>query len=247
MAEIGYCYGSEYHTLRFLGHHRNDLENEIKKQTTITGDFKWLDFQYDNTRLSLDGEYKEIEFLENLPNYNEIKKKWIDYWPQSGSAQNWDAIFKVGNTYVLIEAKAHLEEMKQFCGATSAESRSKIAHAFNQTRKYFSIESETDWFNNYYQLANRLSFVYFMNLCGINAILLYVYFLNGYEIREKRDKSILGSKSVKSIDEWENAILKEHEYLGILHTNAKKCIHSLYIDCMPVYVASTRINRKLEK
>ena len=151
MAEIGYCYGSEYHLMRFLGHHRNDLEKEIKKQTSINGDFKWLDFPYDNNRLSLDGEYKEIAFLKNTSNYSEIKKKWIDYWPQTGSAQNWDAIFRAGNEHVLIEAKAHLVEMKQTCGATSAESRSKIYFAFNQTRKFFNIESESDWLNNYYQ------------------------------------------------------------------------------------------------
>ena len=38
MAQIGY--GSEFQLMRFLGHHRNLLENEIKKQIGVEGEIR---------------------------------------------------------------------------------------------------------------------------------------------------------------------------------------------------------------
>jgi hypothetical protein len=65
--------------------------------------------------------------------------------------------------------------------------------------------------------------------------ILYIYFLNGYKKREiKGNKSIhiLENKSVKSAEEWKDAIVEEYKYLGIFNTNAEKYIHSVFIDCM---------------
>lgn len=43
MAQIGYGYGSEIQLLRFLGHHRNVLEEAIRKVIGDSdGSFYWL-------------------------------------------------------------------------------------------------------------------------------------------------------------------------------------------------------------
>lgn len=43
MAQIGYGYGSEFQLLRFLGHHRNLLEEAIRKVIGDSdGSFYWL-------------------------------------------------------------------------------------------------------------------------------------------------------------------------------------------------------------
>lgn len=43
MAQIGYGYGSEFQLLRFLGHHRNVLEEAIRKVIGDSdGSFYWL-------------------------------------------------------------------------------------------------------------------------------------------------------------------------------------------------------------
>ena len=46
MGHLGYGYGSEFQLLRFMGRHRNLLDDEIKKQINIVGDIKWLDFEF---------------------------------------------------------------------------------------------------------------------------------------------------------------------------------------------------------
>ena len=56
MGHLGYGYGSEFQLLRFMGRHRNFLDDEIKKQINIVGDIKWLDFEFTDLRNSLIGD-----------------------------------------------------------------------------------------------------------------------------------------------------------------------------------------------
>ena len=58
MAQIGYGYGSEYQLLRFLGHHRRELEQIISKQIG-EGTFEWEDFDYADPKTVISGD-KEL-------------------------------------------------------------------------------------------------------------------------------------------------------------------------------------------
>lgn len=46
MGKIGHGYGSEWHLLRYLGRHRNLLDNAVRDATRC-GRFDWLDFGFD--------------------------------------------------------------------------------------------------------------------------------------------------------------------------------------------------------
>ena len=223
MAEMGLGYGSEYQLLRFLGHHRFELENEIKKQTSIEGSLTWFDFPKDKGRLSLDKEYKGIEFLKDLVNYKTIEENWKDYWP--GDNQNWDGIIlNINQTswqYILVEAKAHLEELVSDTDAKKEQSIAKISRAFDSTRKRFGISASKDWSKCYYQAANRLAFINFLLENGIKASLLNIYFINGWPNDQK---------NVTSVQMWEEKIQDEYSYLGI-NDNAKKYIHEVFLEC----------------
>lgn len=74
MAQIGYGYGSEFQLMRFLGHHRNLLENEIKKQIGVEGEIHWLDFGFSNSEscVSGDDEIKGLNFLVDIPFVSDI-------------------------------------------------------------------------------------------------------------------------------------------------------------------------------
>ena len=69
MAQIGYGYGSEFQLLRFMGRHRDLLDNEIKKQINQTGEIHWLDFGFTDLDATLigDEEQKGLAFLESIP------------------------------------------------------------------------------------------------------------------------------------------------------------------------------------
>lgn len=234
MAEIGHGYGSEYQLLRFLGHHRHYLEQKIREALKTAADLYWFDYPVDTSKLSLDGEHKGISFLENHQDYTYIKQKWEQFWPNTGNPPNWDAIFKIGDDYFLVEAKAHLDEIASSSGAKEKSSK-EINRAFDQTKKYFDITSRSDWMKEYYQLANRTAFLYFMNnICKIETHLLNIYFLNGYIKRVKSGNkySVIEDKSVSSIGDWQKAIQDEYKYLGIDNTGAEEYIHSVFIDCV---------------
>lgn len=237
MADIGLGYGSEYQLMRFLGHHRNYLNRQIQKVMNTQESICWFDYPMDEGNLSFDGEYKGTGFLNDHKDYETIKKEWEKFWSKTGNAPNWDAVCKIGKEYVLVEAKAHLNEMKSSCGAKEKSIQS-ITKAFEGTREFYGVKNHSDWMKTYYQLANRLAFIYFLNaLCSIKieASLLNIYFLNGYKKRVRKAKNgfcILADKSVTDIKTWDEAIKEEYKYLGLTKEEADYRIHSVFIDCL---------------
>jgi len=239
MAEMGLGYGSEYQLLRFLGHHRNELNMKIRENTKLKGELIWLDYPKNSNRLSLDGEYVGVDFLKDIvikENFseeiiNKLSNSWRDYWPTMGTQPNWDGVIvhktEKNAEIVIVEAKASLEEIKSH---TNSEKNETINDAFSGTQNYFGI-TNTNWFGDYYQLANRLALIHFLQANGINASLLYIYFLNGHEKRTLQDKKIvnLESKSVLNKGDWEKAISIEYSDLGLSET-AKASISSIFVD-----------------
>ena len=241
---MGLGYGSEYQLLRFLGHHRNELEEIILKNTTINDSLnykmEWLDYPKNNSRLSLDGEYTGISFLPDELK-NKVSENWKKYWPQGGSLPSWDSIINLtplvpnsplADQWIIIEAKANLDEgIEKSSGATDENSIKKIEKAFESTQKRFNIKTVNSWLKKYYQLANRLAFVNFMLDNGIECSLLNIYFLNGYVKKDTKNlKRTIEDKSIKIVSEWRKVIDAEYDYLGI-NNEAKKYISEIFIEC----------------
>jgi len=221
MAEMAMGYGSEFQLMRMLGHHRNYLDNLIKGATKCNLDPKWMDYPVNLKRDSLDGELVGIEPFKGLSNYKDIEKAWKDYWPQRGTSQNWDAVFIQESTYYFVEAKANEEEAYQECGASSEESIKKITRAFEKTCGNPQLAKE--WINsNCYQLANRLAFVHFCKMVGVDAKILYISFLNGYRVNTY--------KNVDSISVWEDVWKKQYETLKLTDKLKSDILH-IYPDC----------------
>ena len=231
MAEMGLGYGSEFQLMRFLGHHRNYLNRIIQNSLNNEGTIEWLDFPVNDNRCSGDGEWRGIKCFEgNIDNYNDIKAKWEKFWPQTGSSMNWDGVFKIGDTWFFVEAKAHREESFQKCSASSVASIELIKKSLNDTQRWLEATSPTilktqaDWLDsNCYQLANRLAFLYFCNQCGIKAKLVYIGFVNGY--RRKKDE-------VLSVDGWMKIWEEEMEILGLDIKEMSPYISFVHPDCV---------------
>jgi len=132
MGKMALGYGSEFHLLRWLGRHRIEFNKRIKN-TIGVDNVTWLDFNFDKTNEIPDKELIGLEFLENEPEFNKLLNSWKNEWPQSGNSMNWDLIGYTINknikTWILIEAKAHLGEIQQSCGASSIKSKEKIKNA----------------------------------------------------------------------------------------------------------------------
>lgn len=225
MAEMKLGYGSEYQLLRFLGHHRIELDKEIKKVLKTEEAIYWFDYPKSDKRLSKDSEWEEIDCFKNEANFSEIESAWKKFWPQSGKSINWDGIFKCGDTYYFVEAKARKDEMSP-CDATKEESRKKIKTAFKKTIEWLKCESnENSWIESKdYQLANRLAFIYFCECNGIKARLVYINFINGYRDPVK-------DLSIANKEEWQKIWKKKYADLKLTEDKLKNKLYHVYINC----------------
>jgi len=231
MSKIGRGYGSEWHLLRYLGYHRSLLSQEVGAALGASR-VEWLDFPFSSVGglLQDDHEFKGLEFLEG----KEIRGKWARFWPQSGNAQNWDAVGRatIGKeeVWVLGEAKAHVEEMKSHCGAKSPRSKAKIVKALAEVREYLGATGQPleHWLEPYYQFANRLATLYFLEREGVRAHLVNVYFYG-----ERKPEWQCPQDAV----EWEDVVREEEAWLGVgASSEMMKRVHHVFLAVNPLVV-----------
>lgn len=177
MAMIGVGYGSECHLLRYLGRHRQ-LLNRCVCEVISGSALEWLDFPFDARKPWKDGEWQALAFLANDV---ALQQAWAEYWPQSGNAQNWDAVGRItvngAEEWLLVEAKANEEELLSDCGAVSTASISKIGQAMAETKRALDVAAECDWLRGHYQYCNRLAALHFLvQQHQIPARLLFIFF-----------------------------------------------------------------------
>jgi len=207
MSEIGYGYGSEWHLLRYLGYHRQALSAAVGASVGAS-DVDWLDFRFDKRCRFLDAEWEGIKFLREPPL---VQEEWGQFWPSSGSQQNWDAVgqatFAHGKEWLLVEAKAHVMEMRSDCGA-KGEGRLLIAQSLDATKKATAVPVSCNWLEGHYQYANRLAALHFLNAQGIKARLVLIYFMGDRH-------SSASTTCPASEQEWESAIQAAEKHLGL--------------------------------
>lgn len=217
-------YGSEFQLMRFLGHHRNYLDGLIRDAVGVGHNtpVEWIDYPYNSSNTSGDGEWIGVECFKDRENYKTIKREWKKYWPQRGKTMNWDGIFRIGSTWYFVEAKANKPEAHQDCNASAESSIEKIKRAFSDTIEWLKSDESKEWItSDCYQLANRFAFIQFCKeKIEIDARLMYINFCND------RNKY-----SVSSENEWKKIWEKEYETLGIDEDLFKDKLYHIYPDC----------------
>lgn len=231
MGKMGYGYGSEWHLLRHLGYHRAYLSQKVEEGIGGQG-VEWLDFSFShqNAPLRDDTEFVGLEFIQDP----QVQERWKSFWPQTGNAQNWDAVARVyaGDTteWLLIEAKGHVGELESKCGASSRVSQQLILSALEKTSKAFGNcrQPIVNWLAPYYQYANRLAVLYFlMKECvpAVRTRLLFIYFYG-----EKRE----GFECPQREQEWIPSIQEMVDWLGIdKRSELMQRVHYLFLPVNP--------------
>jgi hypothetical protein len=162
---MGNGYGSEFHLLRYLGYHRHELNRAVEEK--IGGRVSdWLDFPVGG-KGKLGKEWKGVDFVDSP---SDVKSAWLKFWPQTGNVPNWDAVGHLesnsDNECLLVEAKAHVEELHSSCGASKKGGLDTIRTALEGTITASGSAAEIDdWLSPYYQYANRLAHLHFLYSC----------------------------------------------------------------------------------
>ncbi|MGK0465970.1 hypothetical protein [Clostridium sp.] len=159
-------------------------------------------------------EYRD-DFLEVLGldavTYNNSVKKRKEFWPKNGP--QWDGLAVVnGNDgqkgLLLVEAKAHLNEINADLKADSQISIDMIKNSIAIAQKHYGIDA-TDWTKHYYQLGNRIAFLYFMN--EVLHIPTWLVLINFTE----------GDYKTTGVEKWLEHYHKVYVQMGIKHNNYK--------------------------
>ena len=169
-------------------------------------------------------EYYDNDFVDKL-GVCLNRKPLESFWPKSGP--RWDGLGVTdGGQYLLVEAKAHVRELRSTISAKSDSSVSRILYSFSKTKKYLSVDARTDWTRPFYQYANRLAHLYLLHVLNkVDAYLVNVYLLKDEDMRKP------GTIVPQTIKEWESAILTEEIALGIpLRHRLSSRVLSTFID-----------------
>lgn len=167
----------------------DELRNEMNKK--IGDVLHWISPLEKENYAEYELSHKVIREKLNIRENEKIFSFWPTRQPQ------WDglAISEDGKTFYLIEAKAHLGEMKSIMKAKNPESIDSIIIAMKKIHdKYYPLGDFEKWKNGYYQLANRLTFLKkmqeskekFKNI--ENFKLVFLNFVNDYTHKSTKEE-----------------------------------------------------------
>lgn len=229
-------YGSSWHLLRCLGFQRGRF-NAILSSATGALQMDWLDFppytgsrMYPKDKPIRDNEWLGLDFLGDS---HRLRSDYNAFWPNSGTPINWDAVgrasFAAQPEWLLVEAKAHTGEIcKKGTGATNPRSIAMIRSAFGSTQKALGVSATVDdWLYGYYQYANRLATLHFLNDHQEPARLVFVYFCGDADHDHDCPRDQSG---------WKTVLDDVHKSLGLTGTSdLEKKIHEVFV---PVDIAA---------
>ena len=171
--------GSKYHIQRFVNERTAELNNGIvgASPTLLAFGPKSISWK---SPLKDEGYYEyRDDFLGPL-GLEEHENALREFWPSQGP--QWDGLGVVASGesrgYLLVEAKAHPEETHSASGATAPASVAKIKGVFDTVQAHMGIAG-TDWIKGHYQLANRIAFLYWLNVViNVPSWLVLLNFVN---------------------------------------------------------------------
>jgi len=207
MGKRGEAYGSECHLRGYLSERSNELSAAVQAAVgERESRCEWLPFP------SAGGVERELRGAEFLAPDSRGREAWQAFWPSTGTPQSWDAVGRLRgpekDEWLLVEAKSRAGELVSPACRAKGEGRATIERALLATRTHFGISAEQNWMGTYYQIANRLASLYFLNeIAGENALLVFVYFVG--------DRFPDGSVCPATKEEWEPLIARANQALGL--------------------------------
>ena len=204
------------HWLRVLVNEHSTVLN-----TAIAQAFGWPDSSIDwRSPCQDDGyaEYFDQEFLDRL-GIGKLQMPLDDFWPRSGP--RWDGLARTeDNRFILVEAKAHIEEAVDYGSRASKQSLQKIEHRLDEAKSAFKANPNACWYAPLYQMANRLAHLYY--LAEINqkdAYLIFVDFANAPDVPRP-----------VSCEEWQGATRLAHKCLGLKDSRLTRRVGTIIVD-----------------
>ena len=148
-------------------------------------------------------EYYDESFLERL-SLKDVRVPLCDFWPASGP--RWDALARTAaGRVVLVEAKAHIDEIVDYGTRAGGTSAAKIEATLASAKAAYRARPEAPWTAPFYQYANRLAHLHYLRgLNGVDAYLVFLYFADAPDV-----------PTPCSVEQWQGVIRTVEKCLGL--------------------------------
>jgi len=153
------------------------------------------------------GRFKKTDssFWEGLGDHISFQ----GFWPKGGPS--WDGLAVLEKedghkTLLLFEAKSHKGELISYCSAKNPNAIKLICRRLNIAQEELGLNKKADLMIRYYQFANRLAHLHFLQSQKIDVALINILFAND---------PYWNSKDKTGVDDWKKAQLKKMQYFGI--------------------------------
>jgi len=126
-------------------------------------------------------EYYDQAFLDRL-GLTQLETPLAPFWPAGGP--RWDGLARTrSGKVVLVEAKAHIDEMVDFRSKASPDSLDRIHRSLEMVKAAAGAASDAPWPSPFFQYANRLAHLYFLaELNRVDAYLLFLSFSDAPDV-----------------------------------------------------------------
>jgi hypothetical protein len=208
--------GSQKWLQRLVNQAPHVLDRAVAHELSLsrTDKIAWLSPRADDAH----AEYRDEAFLGKLGVKLE-RASLASFWPTRGP--QWDALGRTSRGEpLLIEAKAHIPELRsKACEATGTSLRT-IRTSVDRVKRAIGSRAAADWCDEYYQYTNRLAHLHLLrNLNQVPAFLVFVYFVNDTDMR-----------GPQTAEEWAGALRLVHTQLGIDDRRLTKAFGSAVVD-----------------
>lgn len=159
-------------------------------------------------------EYRDASVLRQL-NIAGLDSALGAFWPARGP--QWDALGQSDRgVRLIVEAKAHIDEMLSPPTQAGPISREKIDRALVHTQSALGAHPQASWSACFYQIANRLAFLNFLTEHGVDARLIFVNFIGDADMQVPDMR-----------ESWESAYRVIWHIMGLpkRHKLAAKIVH----------------------
>jgi hypothetical protein len=236
MATIGYGYGSEWHLLQHLGRRRAAFTRRIQAASGCA-DVRWLDHEEQAQPSTGSPTLRELRGLEFLTVEDPVRNEWERFWPKGGGLHTWDAVgqatFGGSPSWILLEAKANLAELRSSCTAVDEGSVQRIRDILAKTQSKLSTITHADWTRDYYQYCNRLALLHFLWTRNIDAHLVFVYFTG-----DRMDIGRAGRECPADQHGWRDALDRQERHVGLPPTSPiRQRLHHVFVEAYRANIA----------
>jgi hypothetical protein len=183
--------------------------------------FGWCDTVIDWRSPRQDDEYAEYydqAFLDRL-GVTDLAMTLDEFWPKSGP--RWDGLARTTDgKLILVEAKAHIDEVVDFRSKASPEALCKIQSRLDEAQSAFRASKDASWHAPLYQMANRLAHLHY--LAGINGkdtYLVFIDFANAPDVPQTASR-----------EEWQGVTRLALKCLGLKDSKLARRVGTVIVD-----------------